>query len=106
MNTFATYLAILGYIPVAITLVQRDVLSVIQAGALLIVLLVGRACAASFLRHAMPVFTFLLFVTYNLQGVERDLPVLLGSLLSLSLALLGLYIVARGAIRRGKGEKH
>ena len=105
MKSISTYIAILGYIPVAITLVQRDVLTAEQAGSLLLVLVAGRAFASAFLRHAMPIFTFLLFVGYNTQGRQNELPMLIGSLLSLSLALLGIYIVVRGSFRRGKGRR-
>ena len=97
MKLLTAFIVILGAIPVALTLVQRGVLTVAQAGGLLLVIVIGLAVAGKFLRLALPIFTFLLFVTYNYQGIPGELRALFPSLLALAIVLFGFYIIVRGA---------
>ena len=104
MKPGAAFIVILGAIPVALTLVQRGVLTVGQAAGLLLTVVIGLALTAKFLRLALPVFAFLLFVTYNAHGIPGELRSLIAGLLALAVALFGLYVIARGVTRK-KGRR-
>lgn len=100
MKLLTAFIVILGAIPVALTLVQRGVLTVEQAGGLLLTIVVGLALTGKFLRLALPIFAFLLFLTYNYSSIPGEMRALAGSLLALAIVLLGFYIILRGAGRK------
>lgn len=100
-----TLLAILGAIAVAVTLVQNGVLTTAQAAGLLVAIVIGLAITNKFMRFALPIFAFALFVTYNYHGIPGELRALLSGILALTIVLCGLYIIVRGAIGRTRNRR-
>lgn len=104
MDAFLRFCGILGAVPVILTLVQRDVLTVGQGAGVLLAIVVAVSVLRTFMKVALPVFGIALFVTYN-SVTNPEIKALCRSLLTLVIMLLGLFIIVRGAFGGHRREK-
>lgn len=98
------FLTVISAIPVAVTLVQRGVLTPQQAGWLLVAIIVTIIVVYNASRIILPIFAISIFLTSNVS-TSSDLIQLLPPLLALALCLAGIYIMLRALFAGGRRNK-
>lgn len=88
------FFSIVGSVAVALTLVQKGILSTEQAGGLLVAIVIAVALTRSAMKVLLPIFSIALFITYN-ASTNAEIAHLAGMLLALVIALGGLYLMIR-----------
>jgi hypothetical protein len=62
--------------------------------------LIGFAITSKFMAAALPIFTFLLFITYNYTGLSGELYTFIGNLFALFIAVSGIYLDGACMLRK------
>lgn len=99
MNAIFKFLVIISSIPVILTLLQRGVLTTVQAACVMFAIIILAAMFKNVTKVILPVFGLALFITYN-ANTNAELTTLSGTILALIIALLVPFVLLRKVFGR------